>query len=337
LKKDLSPVYDLIRADGSIVLNKNLCHAIGLYETVVYSELLSRYNYFNIREELDDEGYFYNTIDNFQLGTSLSAKQQKTALSNLEKLGLIKTKLKGVPAKRHFKIVDDMPVLFVLITKGKSAITELEQKQLDEREKQRKRREDYKQSKQNQLIGTNGESSLTELDNQDTPKELVNNTNLDNTNSNNTKNDGFGGIMEGTKPEGVSTLSKSSIPFYDYVGKLLKSYVDISKSLKQNIYESILYYCSRYEEEFGIEHIRYKTSTLKIVIKRLHDLYAVGIWDAQNEIMVGDGLTLEDFKTMTDKNFTVEFNGKGGKRMSYTLLSFLNDNVLVHRFYEELY
>ncbi len=32
-----------------------------------------------------------------------------------------------------------------------------------------------------------------------------------------------------------------------------------------------------------------------------------GIWDEQNEIMMGDDLTLDDFKTMTDKNFTQSF------------------------------
>lgn len=336
MQKDLSPVYDLIRADGSIVLNKNLCHSLGIIETAVFSELLSRYNYFNIREELDEEGYFYNTIDDFQRGTSLSAKQQKSAITNLEKLGLIKTKLKGVPAKRHFKIVDDMSTMLDFIAKGKEIEKVLTEKQLKNREKQRQRREEYKQSKEYQQIGINGESSLPIIDNQETPKGSVNNTNLI-IPTKNTKNDGSGGIMEGTKPKGVSTLSVSSIPFYDYLNQLLKSYIDIPRNLKQDIYESVLYYCSRYEEEFSIEHIRYKTATLKIVIKRLHDLYTVGIWDEKNEVMVGDDLTLEDFKTMVDKNFKVEFNGKGGKRMSFTLLSFLNDNVLIHRFYEELY
>lgn len=330
MKKDLSPVYDLIRADGSIVLNKNLSHAIGLNETITYSELLSRYNYFNIREELDEEGYFYNTVDDLQLGTSLSAKQQKTAIDNIKKLGLIDVKLKGVPAIRHFKIIDNTPILFEFIAKGKEIITELEKKQLENREKQRIRREEYKQIKQNQLIGTNGVSRTAEKEELETPKGSVNNTNLI-IPKNNTK------IMEGVNPKGVNTMSVSSIPFYDYLNQLLKSYVDIERGYKQEIYNSVVYYCSKYEEVFEVEHIRYKTATLKTIIKKLYDLYTVGIWDEQRGIMVGDDLSLDDFKLLADKNFTVTYNGKNGRKMSYTLLSFLNDNVLIHRFYEELY
>lgn len=336
MKKDLSPVYDLIRADGSIVINKNLCHAIGREETIVYSELLSRYNYFNIREELDEEGFFYNTVDDFELATTLNGKEQKKAIDKLTKLGLIQTKLKGVPAKRYFKIIDDLPMLLAYIEHGKKNMELIIEKQKKEKERLAKRKEEAKQMKESQQTGNFGSTSTSNNDEQIQLNVPVNNTNPI-IPIHNTKKEGCEEIMEGTKPSGVSTTYVSSIPFYDYVGKLISSFADIPKSLKYEIYESIIYYCSKYEEEFGIEHIRYKTSTLKIVIKRLYDLYTVGILDEQRDIMVGDDLTLDDFKTMADKNFKVQFNGKGGRRMSFTLLSFLNDNVLIHRFYEELY
>lgn len=178
MQKNLNPIYDLIRADGSIVLNKNLCHAIGVNETIAYSELLSRYNYFSIREELDEEGYFFNTVDDLELGTSLSAKQQKMALTNLQKIGLIKTKLKGIPAKRHIAITDDITLLLSLIEKGRKTIGMLEEKQLINRKNQKIRREKAKQTQETQLISQKGVSRTDKTEELDTPKGSVNNTNI---------------------------------------------------------------------------------------------------------------------------------------------------------------
>ena len=330
MKKDLSAVYDLIRADGSIVINKNLCHGIGTYETIVYSELLSRYNYFNIKEELDEDGFFYNTVDDFELATTLNGKEQKKSIDKLSKLGLIQTKLKGIPAKRYFKIIDDLSILLSYIEQGKENMKLIIEKQQKEKERLAKRKEESKQIKENQQTGDFGSTSTEENAEPIQPKVPVNNTNPNNTNPNNTK------VREGAKSKDVNTMSVNSIPFYDYLNKLLKSYVDIEKGYKQEIYNSIVYYCSKYEEVFGIEHIRYKTTTLKTIIKKIYDLYSVGIMDEQKNIIVGDDLSFDDFKVMADKNFTVKFNGKGSKRMSYTLLSFLNDNILINRYYEEL-
>lgn len=103
-------VYDFLRSDGSVVVNKRLIHAIGLHEAILYSELLSKRNYFESRGMLE-HGYFYNTADNLFRDTGLSAKQQRSAIKKLEDYGLIKTHLHGVPAKKYFKIVDNIQIL----------------------------------------------------------------------------------------------------------------------------------------------------------------------------------------------------------------------------------
>ena len=100
-------IIELLRADGSIVVNKRLAKALGLHEAIIYSELLSRHCYFADRGRLDAGGYFYNTIEDLQDGTTLTRRQQDKAIGNLAKAGLIKTKLFGMPAKRHFKIIDN--------------------------------------------------------------------------------------------------------------------------------------------------------------------------------------------------------------------------------------
>ena len=113
-------LYELLRADGSIIINKNLARAIGINEAIIYSELLSRYFYFEGRNNLGLDGYFYNTVDDLEIGTTLTRWTQEPAIKKLVKLGLIKTKVSGVPPKRHFKIVDDADILLDLLNKGRA-------------------------------------------------------------------------------------------------------------------------------------------------------------------------------------------------------------------------
>jgi hypothetical protein len=121
----VNPIYDLLRADGSIVVNKNLIFAIGLNESIIYAELVSRFSYFSDRGKLEPDGYFYNTISDLQSGTGLGEKpQQRTAIKNLEKLGLIDIDRRGMPPKRYFTILDNEEVLKDLLSKGKAKQSE---------------------------------------------------------------------------------------------------------------------------------------------------------------------------------------------------------------------
>ncbi len=111
----MNVIYDFLRSDGSIVVNKRLVHAIGLHEAIMFSELLSKRNYFNNRGQLD-HGFFFNTAENLLQDTGLSAKQQRKAIKKLEELGLVKTQIRGVPAKKWFKMIDDIRVLERVMT-----------------------------------------------------------------------------------------------------------------------------------------------------------------------------------------------------------------------------
>ncbi len=170
---NLSPLYSLIRAEGSIVINKNLSHAIGLNETIIYSELLSRYNYFYIREELDNEGFFFNTVNDLQLATCIGEKTQKKAITTLKKLGLIEYKIKGIPPKRYFKIVNNIQLISNLLEQGEIKLQGLREKQSQTLEKSK-----------NRLLGGIKTDDRAELK---PPFGRVNNTNINNTKSNNKK------------------------------------------------------------------------------------------------------------------------------------------------------
>lgn len=108
---DFDMVIDLLRADGSIVVNKNLARNIGLDCAVLYSELASKYKYFKAKGQLTEDGFFFNTVDNLQFDTCLSDYQQREGIKTLKKLGLVDNRVRGLPAKRFFKVIPDMETL----------------------------------------------------------------------------------------------------------------------------------------------------------------------------------------------------------------------------------
>ena len=116
-------ISDLLRNNGCVTVNKYLIHSIGLNEAILYSELASRHEYFENRGTLVDDS-FYNTQYDLQAGTGLGEKAQRTAINNLKKLGLIEVKLKGIPAKRYFKLINDI-YLDDLLDEGKKKLRSL--------------------------------------------------------------------------------------------------------------------------------------------------------------------------------------------------------------------
>jgi hypothetical protein len=105
------PITDLLRNDGFIIYNKNLARNIGVNEAILYSELLSRWNYFKQRGQLTEDGFFFNTVKDLEDGTALSDYQQRRALNSLKEKGLIEMEVRGIPAKRYFRIVEDSELI----------------------------------------------------------------------------------------------------------------------------------------------------------------------------------------------------------------------------------
>lgn len=98
-------ILDLLRSDGSIVVNKALAKEIGLVEAVVYSEVVSLYQYWKRGGNLNG-GFFFTTYQYIGEQTGLSESTVKRKVSDLEKLGLLETKLMGHPAKKFYRVTD---------------------------------------------------------------------------------------------------------------------------------------------------------------------------------------------------------------------------------------
>jgi hypothetical protein len=94
----------LLKSGGSIIVNKNLARNIGLDAAILYSEICSKYKYFSQKEELDKDGYFFNTVENMSKDTFLSDYRQRKANKKLIELGLIFYQKRGIPAGRYFKV-----------------------------------------------------------------------------------------------------------------------------------------------------------------------------------------------------------------------------------------
>ena len=97
-------IISLLANDNYIVVNRSLIKEFGLKEAILLGELASEFNYYKKNNMLDEDGYFYSTIENVKESTSLSSYEQKKCLDKLSERGIVDVNIKGIPATRHIKI-----------------------------------------------------------------------------------------------------------------------------------------------------------------------------------------------------------------------------------------
>ena len=95
----------LLSSTAFLIVNKELAKQVGLKSAVLLADLISKEEYF-ISKGMTD-GWFFNTAKNIESDTSLTSHQQRKAIKNLKDLGVIETKVVGIPAKQHFKIIEN--------------------------------------------------------------------------------------------------------------------------------------------------------------------------------------------------------------------------------------
>jgi len=143
-------IFELLRSDNTIHANRTLAASIGLNEAVIYSALLGKEYYYRSREQTDDEDMFYATASDLEERTTLTQRQQDRAIKHLEEFNLISTKLKGMPAKKHFKINQDTKIILTLL-----------------REKPKRKLNKNKEISDNESSQNNGETSINKMLKQD--------------------------------------------------------------------------------------------------------------------------------------------------------------------------
>ncbi len=108
--KQLEPKMDfftVLNANNYQVYNREIAKKIGINSTIILTELIDKFCYFEKSGLLTDGEWFYLTIDDVYDRTALSRDAQDGALKKLKDLGFFETRQMGLPAKRHFKLRKD--------------------------------------------------------------------------------------------------------------------------------------------------------------------------------------------------------------------------------------
>lgn len=106
-------IAGLFSQTSYLVLNIEIARYLGINAALVYSSLLCKYRSYKKADRLlviDGKDYFYSTINDLSNSTTLTRDQQDRALDILVKEGLIEKKNFGIPAKRHFHLVNTAEV-----------------------------------------------------------------------------------------------------------------------------------------------------------------------------------------------------------------------------------
>ena len=108
----IDPLFFLYQQDYGIYSRSIAKHLKSLNASVLLSELAQRRQYHTTRDELVSdqrygEGWFYMTIEKVEDRTSLSRKEQLTAIEILVENGLIEQENFQLGNKRHFRLIDE--------------------------------------------------------------------------------------------------------------------------------------------------------------------------------------------------------------------------------------
>lgn len=79
----MKAIFKLLNPDNTMSINRQLAHAIGLAEAVVYGALLSKYAYYDQHGLLTDGDWFYSTVEDLEESTALTARQQRRCIDTL--------------------------------------------------------------------------------------------------------------------------------------------------------------------------------------------------------------------------------------------------------------
>ena len=121
----MDEIFKLLNPDNTVNFNRPLAHALGTNEAIIYSALIAKQAYYEQREMLDGEGWFYSTVNDLEESTALTKRQQCCSVKVLIAAGLIKSEKRGMPARRCFRVVKDVDLLKSYLAKGIEKMFEL--------------------------------------------------------------------------------------------------------------------------------------------------------------------------------------------------------------------
>ena len=133
----ITPLLEVLNPTNTVSRNRLLSFAIGNAEAEIYNCLIAKHVYYNNLGKLTEGGWFYSTVKDLHLSSGYAENAQKTAIRHLIKHGLIESELKGLPAKRYFRIIPDVDKLTSLM-EVQDAIAQRYKDNLEKRSKRRR-------------------------------------------------------------------------------------------------------------------------------------------------------------------------------------------------------
>jgi hypothetical protein len=97
----------LLKQGNYLTANKIIAKKIGLLESILLSTILDVYDYRKKGGFVTSDGYFQLSQADIEEETTMTRRQQDTAILKLKQAGLIDVKLIGVPATRHFVLCEN--------------------------------------------------------------------------------------------------------------------------------------------------------------------------------------------------------------------------------------
>jgi len=115
-------ITKVLRSENWIAVNKDMAKVVGCNAVYLLGYLCEKYEYRLARKEITEDGYFYAIAADVLEDIGLTTHEQDTAIKRLVSADMLTTKLKGMPAKKHYKITpeNEAKIYEVIIGKPKN-------------------------------------------------------------------------------------------------------------------------------------------------------------------------------------------------------------------------
>ena len=156
-------MLQLIASSSFLTVNMAIAKQVGNDAAILLAELASSQVYFENNGMLTD-GMFFETVELIEDRTNLTKYQQAKAVKVLEESGILRTKLKGIPAKRYFFVDGEKIVELVDHKKSENLTTGCQKTSPQEVKKLDRNNKRYNKNRETIIDKNNivSESSLSE-------------------------------------------------------------------------------------------------------------------------------------------------------------------------------
>lgn len=113
-ERDKRLALEFLRTGSFLIINKTLLKTLGPIQTIFLENLIDKYKYWADRDQLQEDGSFFLTAEQQCEQTGLSKHQVRESKKGLIDAGILKTELRGIPAKEYYLL--DFPRLLEFLT-----------------------------------------------------------------------------------------------------------------------------------------------------------------------------------------------------------------------------